>query len=237
MIFRGVRAETRGRNREFGRYRSSWRMRPATATRRRSRIGFDILDESHRGQNRRHHSRAVQISASIACANNPTSKNLRRTSTQTEQHSRKQQLWIHISRLHKDPQRNTHNAVSHNRNTPHTHTVAQQSPCWTCNKRYQLIDKPQRADRITDIARLADALCDDKGYGAIEEDEEAYAEERHAEEVRCDLRARGGELEAEHDCAIRARGELSRTIVGALRCRVVFVEGRCRVAAVRSEDA
>ena len=199
MIFRRVGAETRGRNSEFGRYRSSWRMRPATATRRRSRIGFDILDESHRGQNRRHHGRAVQTSAQTACTNNPTSRNLRCTSTQTEQHSRKQQLRVHISRLHKDPQRNTYNAVSHNRNTSHTHAVAQQSPRRTRNKRYQLIHKPQRADRIADIARLADALCDDKGYRAIEEDEEADAEERDAEKVRCDLCARRGKLETDHD--------------------------------------
>jgi hypothetical protein len=125
-------------------------------------------------------------------------QNLRRTPTQTEQHPRKQQLRIHIPRLYEYPERKTYNTISHDRNTPHAHSVAQQTPRRTRNKRYQLIHKPQRTDRIADITRLANALCDDKRYRAIEEDEEAYAEERDAEQVRCDLRARGGELETEH---------------------------------------
>jgi hypothetical protein len=132
------------------------------------------------------------------CPRLPTSQNLRRTATQTKQHPRKQQLGIYIPCLHKNPQRNTHNTIAHDRNTPYAHPVTQQTPCWARNKRYQLIHEAQRSDRIADIARLADALCYDKGYGAVEEDEEADAEERDAEEVRCNLCARGGELEAEH---------------------------------------
>lgn len=68
--------------------------------------------------------------------------------------------------------------------------------------------------------RLADALCNDKGYGAIEEDEEADAEERDTKEIGCDLRARRGEIETEHCLRYVARDELASATVGALACCV-----------------
>ena len=84
--------------------------------------------------------------------------------------------------------------------------------------------------------RLADALCNDKGYGAVEEDEEADTEERDAKEVGCDLRTRRGEIEAEHGIRYAARDELARVIVGALVCRVCVGQGWCRAVVSDRRD-
>lgn len=122
----------------------------------------------------------------------------RRTPAQTKQDPRQQQLRIYIARLHQNTQRDTHNRVADNSHTPHAHAVTQQAPGRTPNQRNQLVDKPQRAHRVPDIARLPDALRDHKRDGAVEEDEEADAEQGDPKQVRCDLRARRREGEAEH---------------------------------------
>jgi hypothetical protein len=48
-------------------------------------------------------------------------------------------------------------------------------------------------------------LRDDERYRAVQEDQEAYAEERDTKQIGCDLGPRRGKSKAEHDCDELAR--------------------------------
>lgn len=113
---------------------------------------------------------------------------------------RQKQLRVDILRLDQHPQAEPHNDISCDRDSSNPNPVTKQAPDRTRDQRDQLIDEPQCADCAADILALSNALCNDEANAAVQEHEKGDAEERDAEEIRCDLRARRGEGEAEHLC-------------------------------------
>lgn len=50
---------------------------------------------------------------------------LRRAPSQAEQYARQQQFWIHVLRLHQNPQRDSNNRITEHGNTPHADSITQ----------------------------------------------------------------------------------------------------------------
>ena len=142
----------------------------------------------------------VALSKSACNFLSSVSRDSRGASTQAKQYPRQEQLRVDILRLYQHPQAESHYDISCDRDSSNPNPVAKQAPNRTRDQRDQLIDEPQCANCAADILALSNALCNDEANAAVQEHEKGDAEERDAEEIRCDLRARRGESEAEHRC-------------------------------------
>lgn len=189
---------------------------------RASWIRLHFLDHGHGGQYRGDHGCTTLVSP--LSPRNVSSKDLRRAPTQAKKHSSQEQLWVDIPCLDEHPQADSNNNIACHRNSSYSNSVTQQPPDWTRDQRDQLVDEAQCADRAADILALSNALCDDKADAAVQEHEEGNAEERDAEEIGCDLRARRGKRKAEHVC--EKLGGAEAVIEGASRCESVRVYWR-----------
>lgn len=121
---------------------------------------------------------------------------IRRRSAQGKQQATQQQLRVDIGSLDEEEQAQRDDGVAHNGDLGDADTVADHAPERAADEGDQLISEAQGADGIADAMVAADAIGDDEGEGAVEEDQEGDAEQGDAEQVGGDLPARG--CEGEH---------------------------------------
>lgn len=108
---------------------------------------------------------------------------LRSSGSNSKENPRQQQLRIDIRRLNKHQQRKSNDGIAGDGNISYTDTIRYQTPDGAGDQGDDFIDEAKSADNVTNAMLDADQVGDDKGYAAVEEDEEGYAEEGDTQEV------------------------------------------------------
>lgn len=116
---------------------------------------------------------------------------LRGSSPKSEEDPRQEELRVDIGSLDKQKQGQANDGISNHGNEANTQTVRYQAPEGACDQGYDLIDKAQSTNDITDAIFDMKQVGDDKGNAAVKEDEERDREERDSEQVADSLKGCG----------------------------------------------